>query len=163
MKDQRKLSFIVRYPPYLFVCEMFLKIETSSCCHLSRFMIKPTKWLCAQRRLRSAWASAQTWHWSDLADALADLSLRWAHNPICWFCGRLMIKPTKWLCAQWRLRSAWASSLIRVFAVRSMGRFLHTDSEDTDQTWRMPSLILVFAGRTIQFVGFAAAHFSKLL
>ena len=35
---------------------------------------------------------------------------------------RLMSKPTKWLCAQQRLRSAWAStSLIRVFAVRSMG------------------------------------------
>ena len=28
--------------------------------HLSRVMTKPTKWLCAQRRLRSAWASAQS-------------------------------------------------------------------------------------------------------
>ena len=27
---------------------------------MSRLMIKPTKWLCAQRRLRSAWASAQS-------------------------------------------------------------------------------------------------------
>ena len=27
---------------------------------LSRDMTKPTKWLCAQRRLRSAWASAQS-------------------------------------------------------------------------------------------------------
>ena len=33
--------------------------------YLSRDMTKPAKWLCAQRRLRSAWASAQ-----------ADLSLR---------------------------------------------------------------------------------------
>ena len=24
--------------------------------------------------------------WSDLADAQADLSLRWAHMPLCWFC-----------------------------------------------------------------------------
>ena len=32
-------------------------------------MTKPTKWLCAQRRLRSAWASAQS-----------DRSLRWALN-----------------------------------------------------------------------------------
>ena len=31
--------------------------------------------LCAQRRLRSAWADAQ-----------ADLSLRWAHMAFCWFC-----------------------------------------------------------------------------
>ena len=28
--------------------------------HLSRDMTKPTKWVCAQRRLRSAWASAQS-------------------------------------------------------------------------------------------------------
>ena len=28
--------------------------------HLSHLMTKPTKWLCAQRRLRSAWASAQS-------------------------------------------------------------------------------------------------------
>ena len=60
-------------------------------------------------------------------------------------------------------------SLIRVFAVRSVGslgpKFLHADSEDSDQTGRMqsdcapsedsdqprhpPSLIWVFAGRTV--------------
>ena len=28
--------------------------------HLSRLMTKPTQWLCAQWRLRSAWASAQS-------------------------------------------------------------------------------------------------------
>ena len=28
--------------------------------HFSRNMTKPTKWVCAQRRLRSAWASAQS-------------------------------------------------------------------------------------------------------
>ena len=33
--------------------------------------------MCAQRRLRSAWASA---------DAQADLSLRWSHRSVCWFC-----------------------------------------------------------------------------
>ena len=32
-------------------------------------------------------------------------------------------------------------SLIRVFAVRSMGRFLHADSEDSDQTGHLPRLI----------------------
>ena len=41
--------------------------------HMSRLMTKSTKWLvCAQRRLRSAWASAQS--------AQADLGLRWAHS-----------------------------------------------------------------------------------
>ena len=28
--------------------------------NMSRLMTKPTKWLCAQRRLRSSWASAQS-------------------------------------------------------------------------------------------------------
>ena len=50
--------------------------------------------MCAQRRLRSAWASAQSlityWvhseDWSDWADAKADRSLRWAHMSFCWFC-----------------------------------------------------------------------------
>ena len=37
---------------------------------MSHSTTKPTKWLCAQRRLRSAWA---------------DLSLRWAHWWFCWF------------------------------------------------------------------------------
>ena len=68
---------------------------------MSRNMTKPTMWLCAQRRLRSAWASAQSDQsprcphkkaWvlsyllsaqrrlgSDLADAQADMSLRWVH------------------------------------------------------------------------------------
>ena len=30
--------------------------------NVSRIMTKPTKWVCAQRRLRSAWASAQSDH-----------------------------------------------------------------------------------------------------
>ena len=70
---------------------------------LSRDMTKPTKWVCAQRRLRSqpghppslirlfagpmkkAWVlsyplSAQRRLWSDWADAQADLSLRLAHS-----------------------------------------------------------------------------------
>ena len=65
-------------------------------------MTKPTKWVCAQRRLRSAWASAQ----SDQSS----------------------------LCAQWVAKDPW---------------FLHADSKDSDQTGRMPRLIWVFAGRTL--------------
>ena len=72
--------------------------------------------ICAQRRLRSAWATAQSdqgllssWRslrplailrvhsedWLDWADAQADPSLRWAHRPYCWFChaaARIYIK-----------------------------------------------------------------------
>ena len=51
-------SFIHDLPdlgPSSWVCPYF---EHS--CYMSRDMTKPTKWLCAQRRLRSAWASAQS-------------------------------------------------------------------------------------------------------
>ena len=71
------------------------------------------------------------------------------------YMSRDMTKPTKWLCTQPRLRSAWASSQsdqsLRCCAlwVAKDPRFLHADSEDSDQTGRMPRLIWVFAGRTV--------------
>ena len=42
-------------------------------------------------RLKKVWVlsyplSAERRLWSDWADAQADLSLRWAHMPLCWFC-----------------------------------------------------------------------------
>ena len=70
--------------------------------------------MCAQRSLRSDWASAQSdqsllfaqWvakdpcflhadseDWSDRADAQADLSLCWAHMPFCRFCPTLAPMP----------------------------------------------------------------------
>ena len=70
-------------------------------------MTKPTKWLCAQQRLGSAWAFTQSDQnlpvysmgslgpklsscgqrrlWSVWADAQADLSLRWVHRPFYCF------------------------------------------------------------------------------
>ena len=71
--------------------------------HMSRLMTKPTKWLCAQRRLRSAWASAQS-----------DQSLR------CPYEKKLGSLATHW-----------------------------AHSEDSAQTGWMPRLIWVFAGRTV--------------
>ena len=41
------------------------------------------------------------------------------------------------LCAQWAAKDQW---------------FLHVDSEDSDQTGRMPRLIWVLAGRTLTFL-----------
>ena len=67
---------------------------------MSHFMTKPTKWLCAQRRLRSALASTQS-----------DQS-----SPSVW--RKLGFLPTHW-----------------------------AHSKDSDQTGRMPRLIWVFAGR----------------
>ena len=63
--------------------------------YMSHDMTKPTKWVCAQRRLRSAWASAQSDQnlrcpleeslircpgWLDWANAKTDLSLRRVHT-----------------------------------------------------------------------------------
>ena len=71
-------------------------------------MTKPTKWhvhpaktqislgvrpvwsessLCAQWVAKGpSFLHAESEDWSDWADAQADLSLRWAHMPFCWFC-----------------------------------------------------------------------------
>ena len=63
------------------------------------------------------------------------------------------------MCAQQRLRSAWASTQSdqsSLFAWRNIGPlttyWLH--SEYSDQTGRMPRLIGVFAGSTCHFAGF---------
>ena len=75
---------------------------------LSHDMTKPTKWLCAQQRLRSAWASAQSdqsslctqwvakdpsFRHADRGNALADLSLRWAHTHFVGF----VMSQLRWL------------------------------------------------------------------
>ena len=57
-----------------------------------------------------------------------------------------MTKPTKWVCAQRRLKS---ESLLCIQWVAKDPSFLHVDSEFSDQTGRMPRLIWVFAGRTV--------------
>ena len=40
--------------------KLVLRVLRQFILQISRDMTKPTKWLCAQRRLRSAWASAQS-------------------------------------------------------------------------------------------------------
>ena len=68
---------------------------------------------------------------------------------------RFMTKQTKWLCAQQRLRSAWASARSdQSLRCALNGYFFHADSEDSDQTGRMPRLIWVFDWRKVHFVGF---------
>ena len=75
---------------------------------MSRQVTKPTKWqvhpaktqirlgICpvwSESLLGAQWGAkdpsfiqADSKDWSDWADAQADLSLRWAHMPFCWFC-----------------------------------------------------------------------------
>ena len=72
-----------------------------------------------------------------------------------------MTKATKCVCAQRSLRSAWPSaqsdqpdaqadqSSLCAQWVDKDPMCLHADSEDSDQTGRMPRLIRVFAGRTL--------------
>ena len=64
---------------------------------------------------------------------------------------RDMTKPTKWLCAQRRLRSAWASaqsnqSLRRMKKAWVLSYPLSEQQRLWSQTGRMPRLIWVFAG-----------------
>ena len=70
------------------------------------------------------------------------------------YMSHLMTKATKWLCAQRRLRSAWAfaqadqSSLSTWRNIGSSAtHWVHC--EDFDQTGQMPRLIWVFAGCTV--------------
>ena len=51
-------------------------------------------------------------------------------------------------------RPVWSESSLCPQRVAKDPSFLHADSEDSDQTGRMPKLIWVFARRTGHFVGF---------
>ena len=52
------------------------------------------------------------------------------------------------------IRPVWSESSLCNQWVAKEPSFLRTDSEDSDQTGRMPRLIWVFAGCTNHFVGF---------
>ena len=52
------------------------------------------------------------------------------------------------------IRPVWSESSLCTQWVAKDPSFLHADSEDFDQTGRMPRLIWVFDGRTCHFVGF---------
>ena len=101
----------------LLVCDKSLHLTET---YMKRDMTKPTKSVCAQRRLRSVWASA------------SDEELRMS---------RITSKPTKWPVRPESSLSAWRK-------LGSLAtHWVH--SEDSDQTGRMPRLICVFAGRTL--------------
>ena len=101
MQKVKIMSFLKKKCIFIDVCLLWYVLLHVY--YMSRDMTKSTKWLCAQRRLRSAWASAvfavrvekpwvlsyplsaQRRLWSDWADAQADLSLRWAHPHLVGF------------------------------------------------------------------------------
>ena len=71
-----------------------------------------------------------------------------------------MTKPTKWSVLPVKTQISlcifpvWSESSQCTQWVAKHPRFLHADSEDSDQTGRISRLICVFAGRTDHFVGF---------
>ena len=77
---------------------------------------------------------------------------QYSHHTSVWLT-RDMTKPRKSLCAQRRLRSVWVSTQsdqsLRYVLNAKDPSFLHADSQDSDQTGRMPRLIWVFAERTV--------------
>ena len=84
---------------------------------------------------------------------------------------RDITKPTKWVCAQPRLRSAWASAQsdqeFSLSAWRNHGSLAthHAHSEGSDQTGWMLRLIWVVAGRRVNLLVFrhVAAHVTVAL
>ena len=66
---------------------------------------------------------------------------------------KMTVRPTKTQISL-GIRPVWSESYLCAQRVAKDPRFLHADSEDSDQTGRMPRLIWVFAGRTCHFVGF---------
>ena len=73
---------------------------------------------------------------------------------------RIVTKPTKWHVRPAKtqislgIRPVWSESSLCAQWVAKDPSFLQADSEDSDQTGRMPRLIWVFAGRTCRFVRF---------
>ena len=118
--------------------------------------------------------SAQWRLWSDWADAQADLSLHWAHMPFCWFCHEAAHMPCELLfnrqphlrieitnlthsCTvshKWDLgkqcRARWDSAEQDTWAASWQNQQNDcAPSEDSDQPEHLPSLIRVFAMRSL--------------
>ena len=88
---------------------------------------------------------------------LIALCFRYFVTFVIWVTARQNQQNDMW--AQPRLRSVWVSALSAEYSlcaqwVANDPSFLHADSEDSDQSGRMPRLIWVCAGRTYYFVGF---------
>ena len=67
--------------------------------YMSRLMTKPTKWLCAKRRLRSAWASAQSDQSSlSVCRKLGSIATHSAHKGDSAQTGRIWSRSFYWFC-----------------------------------------------------------------
>ena len=117
----------------------------------------------------------KSWYWSVILRVLTDSRLR--NSPglktICTFeprhdkTNKMTVRPAKTQISL-GIRPVWSESSLCAWWVAKAPSFLHADSEvlhadseDSDQTGRMPRLIWVFAGRTLillvlSFLSFAA-------
>ena len=70
-----------------------------------------------------------------------------------------VVKISLWLIANDLIvAQVWSESLLCTQCLAKDPWFLHADSEDSDQTGRMPRLIWVFAGAHTHFVGFVMSR-----
>ena len=104
---------------------------------------------------RLIWVSAGCTCWS--CHTVALVKNKWFYHVVIIQMSRDMTKPTIWLCAQQRLRSASASAQSDQILRCPLNGYLRTQSSfmqtaKTDQTGRMPRLIWVFAGHTLMLV-----------
>ena len=111
-------------------------------------MTKPTKCVCAQRRLIWAFA-ANTCHFVGFVMRHASSLIR-----IFVVCMKKAWVHSYPLSAQWRLWSDWGVFVVRmkkawVHSYPLSTRDLWAHNEDSDQTGQMPRLIWVFAGCTV--------------
>ena len=134
--------------------------------------------LSAQRRLWSDWADAQAdlglrWAHSHIVGFVTRrfiFHLKTGHSTclvshiseidgnlvVCWrLCeprhdkaNKVTVRPAKTKISL-GIRPVWSEPSLCAQLVAKDPRFLHADSEDSDQTGRMPWLIWVFAGRTV--------------
>ena len=90
-------------------------------------------------------------------------------NSIQCYMSRLMTKPTKMTVRPAKtqinlgIHPVWLESSLCAQWVAKEPSFLHVDSEDSDQTGRMPRQIWVFAGRTCHCVGFVTRRLNSLI
>ena len=103
-------------------------------------------WSVFSVQMKKLWVFGFNKDCSDCAHALADLQFDSEMSRIMTDPTRWPVRPTKTQISQ-GIRPVWSSQCAQWVAKDPS--FLHADSEDSDQTARMPRLIWVFTGRTL--------------
>ena len=98
-------------------------------------------------RLKNGFTEDEKYH--NLMTWLIQEDLDWAgYEPRHDKTNQMSVRPAKTQISL-GIRPVWSESSLFAQWIAKDPNFLHTDSEDSDQTAWMPSLIWVFAGRTL--------------